>query len=198
MHYTMIVNQVDISRCLQRILNINHLRTVRSLREVVSCHISFSRNTGAPAFALDHFALPLFLDYTVLEGSHPKRYKKAAPSFTPSHPLPVAVSHTSAAKALSHQTLPKRQHAHHEHAAHGRGRSGAHGPADTAKSVSHGFCQSCSHQSQKIAIITCPFRARIAFSRCVVSAKYNQTCWKLLVLTCNDIPTESPPLRQSG
>lgn len=27
----------------------------------------------------------------------------------------------------------KRQHAHHEHAAHGRGRSGAHGPADTAK-----------------------------------------------------------------
>ena len=105
MHYTMIVNQVDISRCLQRILNINHLRTVRSLREVVSCHISFSRNTGAPAFALDHFALPLFLDYTVLEGSHPKRYKKAAPSFTPSHPLPVAVSHTSAAKALSHQTL---------------------------------------------------------------------------------------------
>ena len=67
-------------------------------------HIVFSEHRGA-RFRSWSFRCPSFLENQFLRALTQKGVKKAAPSFTPSHPLPVVVSHTSAAKALSHQTL---------------------------------------------------------------------------------------------
>lgn len=159
-------------------------------------HIVFSEHRGA-SFRSWSFRSPSFFGLHSAWGLSPKKVQKAAPSFTPSHPLPVAVSHTSAAKALSHQTLQSASTLTTSTPRMAEDVRARMAQRTRPKCVPR-FSQSCSHQSQKIARITCPFRAWIAFSRCVVSAKYNQTCWKLLVLTCNDIPTESPPLRQIG
>lgn len=128
------VNQVDISRCLQRILNINHL--------------SFSRNTGAPAFALDHFALPLFCITQCLRALTQKGIKSGTIIHSFASSTSSGLTHFRSEGPVT-PDFAKRQHAHHEHAAHGRGRSGAHGPADTAKVCPTVFVKAAVNRAKK-------------------------------------------------